>query len=633
MADPRTYTDGTTELAAFKYGKALLDSARSQARHFTATAYEDLRFALGETQWPTPSSYRAWFAERWKNRSVRNYTFATIHYKVAMCTQAEPSIRCVALDELSTAEERASIEAAVTHELDRLRWRDYIHDAMFDGAVMGKGIIHVYPMRDDFTGMYYLNLESVDPSRYYPDPAKSKLKEARYLVYEPELDMAMIRKMFPDTWQTVKPKDKTIGRLGDIQYSRTDDEIIYGPATGEITVTKDGYLAERKANVAFIWIKDPTVVDDLKTVLDQPPTPGFKCADCGNDFTADGAAFSPPTERTMPRCPECMSANLTPMMTPPLFTVLKDRARLYPFGRLIALTDSGLLYDGPSEYELSGVFPFVEYNHYRIPRRYWGYGDVALCKSPQQALNKHISQAIDYMRLAGNSPMEVPAEVQAYRHLGTIPGDTIPVPAAFMGMARYLSPGGYNAMFHQVLDQALLMDFQRTTGVTDVASGIAPNAPTSGIEVQSRQAAANTRLGDHMRELNSTSSDLASITYEMMHQFYTEPRAFSAPTPNGELYPIAMEVAQLPVNVSVVVTASLDKQQKDNLFGQNLMAAVQSGQIPFMPDLMLPMMGGDRETSREIADRAQQAQQQLQAASAQQALLPGPQPAAAPEAG
>ncbi len=245
------------------------------------------------------------------------------------------------------------------------------------------------------------------------------------------------------------------------------------------------------------------------------------------------------------------------------------------------------------------------------------------------------------MRICGNPPLEVPSEVPAYRHVGNAPGDLVLCPAAFMNLAHYLSPAqSYNVQLHQILDEALKRDIQEVSGVTDVSSGLAPAAPTSGKEVEARIGAASTRSDLHNSQFNEFESQSLSILYQMMNQFYIEPRAYQVAKVNGELEAIVLEVSQLPRNVRIKVTSSLDQAQKDVNFGQNLMQAVTAGQVGFYPDLMLPLMGASPEVSREIQMRetarlqqiAQQAQLQAAAGGVggglppTQSALPGPAP-------
>lgn len=612
----------STDVPGFKIGKALVASARPAAKNFTGDYYNDLRFAMGETQWPTPASFKAWYGSRWKSQTVRNYTYATIHHKMAVCLDAEPSIRAEPMDELSTFAQRQDIASVVSHELERLRWNEYARSVMFDGSIVGTGLTHAYVLKDDFTGLHELHLEHVDPCRFYPDPSADRLNECRYVVYEPEMDMSRIRKLFPETYMLVNAQPRTIGRMSDQSVARDGEELVRGAATGEIAITRDGLIQRRMADVCFIWIKDPKLIEDVKSELERGPMPGYSCTDCGNQFDRDHAVRD--MESTKPRCPTCNGEQLQPVTLPPEYAYFMETSKAYTGGRLIAMTENVLLSDDASPYDLDMCFPFAMYGHNPITRRFWGYGEVALVRKVQEALNKNIAQGIDYMRLAGNGPLEVPAEVPAYRQLGNMPSDTVPCPAPFMGLARYLSPTGYNVQMHQILDQSLKRDMQEITGVSDVSLGIAPNAPTSGIEVQARQRAASTRIGLHLKDLNQYRSDLSNIVWQLMNQFYTQPMAFNRAKVNGELESIVIECSQLPRNVRVKVSASVDKTEKDKNFFQNLMMAVQAGQVGFYPDLMLPMFGASPEISREIQEREQQRQLQMQQqAMAQQAALGG----------
>lgn len=622
-ADPRTNQAGrTTDLAAFKIGKAIWDSCQGASRAYTSSFKEDQKYAIGENQWATPKSYLAMRRSKWKNQSVRNYTFATIRHKMAVCLDAEPSIRCEPLVENISLEDRENTSTAVRHELERLRWMDYCKDVMFDGSILGKGIVHVFPVRDEFTGMYDLQMELVDPDRFFPDLSKTRIRDCRAITYLPELDMSDVRRIFPETWQLVKPKTYTLGTIST-DY-RSADEIVYGQSTGEIAVTRDGVLQARKADVAFVFIRDLKILEDVRDVLERGPMPGYQCNDCGQQFPED-EAIRDHMNPDQVACPICETNNTTKVTIPPAFAREVSKTRAYPYGRLICLTDNALLYDGPSEYGLKSVFPFAEYNHYRITRRFWGYGDVALLKSVQDALNKNIAQGIDNLRMAGNAPLEVPAEVPAYRQLGNQPGDQIPCPAPFMGLARYLPTNSYNVQLHQILDQSLKADIQEVSGVSDIARGITPSAPTSGREVMARQDAASKGLGLHLKELNDFQSQLASMVHQMGRKFYTQPRAVQFTNELGERDVTVMEWSKLPEDVTLRVSADIDKIEKDNLLGQNVNQFVMAGGLdnPYADLLLRLVAKGDKQLVNEFVERRQQIAAQAKAQAAQAAAMGG----------
>jgi DNA-directed RNA polymerase subunit RPC12/RpoP len=344
---------------------------------------------------------------------------------------------------------------------------------------------------------------------------------------------------------------------------------------------------------------------------------GYRCRSCGNEFETDAATYEPMTDTGNPRCPECGSGELSREMLPPLVRQETERTRKYPFGRLICLTENALLYDGPSRYQLREVFPFAEYVHNRVTRRFWGQGDVARLTEVQLALNKNMAQAIDNLRMNGNRPQEVPAEVPAYRRLGNRPGDQVPVPAAYMGLARYLEGSSYDVRLHQVVDQQLKEDFKEIAGVTPASLGFIGTPPPSGVALEKSLSAGNTRVGRQATAREQGDTDAANIIWQMMNQFYREPRSFNKRLPSGEVEAIVTEVSELPRDVFVKVSISVNREEKDKLFGQNLMLAVKDGHVGFYPDLMLPMMGApDREVVKEIASREEQRQRALQAAAA-----------------
>ena len=628
--DPRTdIAQQTTDQPGYKIGKAIWDGAKTHSRNYTSSYEEDQKFFLGENQWPKPTSYRAARRSKWKNQSVRNYLFSTIRHKMAVVLDAEPEILAEPLNEQVTLEDRNKAAWIVKSEFERMGFSNIREDVFLDGAVLGKGIVHWYHTVDPLSGLKQIAGSLVDPNRFYPDTSANatRIKECRYLVYEPELDMADCRRIFPETYRLIQPRVETIGKMGSVSYSKSADELIYGAGTGELTVTSDGMIQIRKADVAFVYIGDPTIAEELKYVLESGPERGYKCQSCGASF-AKAEAIVEPMNPQSPACPTCLMNALEPTMLPPVFQQQMDRTRAYPYGRLIALTENALLYDGQNEEKLRAPhFPFSEYGHYRINRRFWKYGDVALAKTVQQALNKNMSQAIDNLRMNGNAPLEFPAEVPAYRNLGTQPGDTVPCPASFMGMARFLPTNSYAVQLHQIIDDALKRDMQEITNVSDVARGITPSAPTSGKEVQVREQFASQGIGLHRKEMNEFESDSADIVYQMARNLYTQPRAFKGRTPQGDIDFITEVVASLPADLAIRITADVDRVQKDNLLGQNVQQFVMAGGLdsPYADILLKLIAKADRGLIREFEDR----RLQLKNEAEEQALL-GAQ--AAPEA-
>src|SRR5207247_2052552 len=150
--------------------------------------------------------------------------------------------------------------------------------------------------------------------------------------------------------------------------------------------------------------------------------------------------------------------------------------------------------DGPNNLPLGpdDIFPFAFYVHRTVKGRFWGYGDVPLGKSIQMAIDKNGAQAIDALRMTFNGPFEYPAEAEAYTNLGNSPGQMVPVALPFVGKAHWVRPDSTNIALFQTVEEILQRDLQRVLEVTDVTVGIAPTAPTSGVEVQARINASST---------------------------------------------------------------------------------------------------------------------------------------------
>lgn len=599
---------------AWELATSLIESARSVSSQKTASFAEDYRFFLGENHYPTPENYRAVLQMGWRNQGVRNWLFATIDHKAAVILDPEPNVHISDLNGLLSFVDRVRIGFALKAEARRVRWNEIFEDAFFDGAVVGKGLIMFRSQFDKLSQSTRICAETIDPTTFYHDPSASRLSDCRYVVWEPVMDISDIRAAFPDKADlVVADASYTVASLGSGRdgWTLRDAELPLVTSAGEFTFSREGAVTARKAKVGWVWIKDETLVEDIEKKIIRPSGVGVQCISCGSTFEHAETPMVPdeqggPSTRV---CPDCGSAALMEVQLPEVSeNVPQPPRRLYPHGRLIVRCGTLVLYDGPNPEELEEVFPFVEYNHYRIPRRFWGYGDVALLRSSQRAANRIVAMALDYLRLAGNGPFEYPADAEAYTNLGAVPGQIVPVPSHLSGMAHWVHPSGYDVIMHQILDAIILQDFQRVGGVTDVSTGVSPSSPTSGVEVRARQAAASTRLGQHMRRLNQARSDFMKILWQMMVQHYQGERSVPVPDYLGNYEAIRMNVASLPPVLGIEVTANPDDLERDNLMGQNLAGLISSGGLlnpaiqPFL-DVALVAYGLDWSTAREIQQR------------------------------
>lgn len=519
---------------------------------------------VGEQHWPTPTNQYHMTRDEWKAKTVRNRLWRTINFKAAVVLDATPTLHAEPMSVDADTEVLELSEQIMNHELKRGNWQRIRRDIFLDGAVNGKGIAHVYTWKDPLSGEVRVCAEKCDLKRFSVDPSATTLTDARYITYKPSMDVSRLAQIFDaETAKKVKASSgPAVGTMpsGESSLTRSENEMIFGPS-GDVVIGKDGVIRERKADVAFIWIKD---YESLKIEIEQ--------------ITMPDGSFAQGKE---------------------------TKSRAYPYGRLIVISGDTLLYDDVSPYELESVFPFAEYTHYRNTERFWSYGDTAHLKSNQMVADKTMAIALDGARKVIFGNLEVPIGADGYSNKGNTPDEVVAVPPELSGMAHYVRPENVNLAFLQFIDETNYRDFERDSGVSDVSAGTSPNAPTSGIEVQARQRAAATIIGQHLKEMNQFSSDFANIWFQIARQNYTGERNFGVTGPTSELQAISADMSLIPAGVVIRVEADPDEIERDHLEGQNIQALVASKllfdpmMVPFW-HVLLPSYGIRPQKAREI---------------------------------
>ncbi len=524
-----------------------------------------------------------------------------------------PRLRAEPLDGTSTMEQREIAANAIRHELERCRWDEVREDVYVTASVVsaGFGVAQVTTEKDALTGQHKLALEVADIARFYPDPSASRMSKCRYVVYEPDVDASTIRELcnaygVPEKFGKIgfreTPTDGTMP--SSPTRTRSEEELLTAPGT-MIALSPDGKMKSRKAPVAFVWIddKDSLIRETLSRTdaRDIPSDSEMVCQACGEVYPFEGNDM----------CPACGSPEATFDM----------ESRQYPYGRLIVICQSQLLYDGPNPLEINDpwIFPFAVYVKGRVPGEFGGFSDQDLLKSNQMQADKNSSQAIDAMRVTGVGFLQVPAGEEGWANVTNEPGQKVKVRPENRDTARWITPQSYPVQLHSVVDGMIFSDFQRISGQPDMAVTNGGSAPDSATEVKSRDSTRNKRIGRELRAFNRFSSDLATLGWQVMVQHYVGPRPFMF-SPNGSQFEAVMlDVSTLPRNLHIRVEADLDALEKDKLAGQNLVMAMQAGVIPMMPDLLLRALGTAEPVINEVMNRPEMQihmmQMQMQAAA------------------
>lgn len=476
--------------------------------------------------------------------------------------------------------------------MERCRYFETREDVYLTASIGKIGLAHITTEIDQLTGMAKLRIDPVDIQRFYPDSEASRLYKCQRISYEPMLDFARIKRLCqtfgcPEKADKISPaKADPIGTVTSPRRTRSDEEIINAPGN-EFAVDSNNKLHARKAPVAFVYQIDETVSTEIKRTLDGSPDDipedtMLSCLTCGYQWHSSEGAL----------CPQCGAPDATYEM----------QGRMYPYGRLTVICQDQQFYDGPNPDELDCVFPFGAYGHYRVPGEFHGFSDVDLLKSNQMQMDKNMAQLIDNMRLAVGY-LQVPANEPSWGQVTNEPGQKVPTRAENATIARWVAPQPINPQIHFGADNMMFSDFQRISGEPDLAVTQGGSAPDSATEVNSRDRTRNTRIGRHLFNLNQFDSDVASICWQIMNQRYVGPRPFTVSKNGSEFESVMWDVSTLPRNIRIRIESDLDAAEKDKNAAQNTALAMNSGQLPFMPDVFLRALGQTESQITEIMNR------------------------------
>lgn len=592
-------------------------SAKPAAQRATANYDKNFRYYFGLDHWPVNSSAAKAYSDATVPQTVCNYLFATIDYKTAVVTDATPRLRAEPLDGESLLEEREKAAQATRHDLERCRWQDIGEDLFITAAVNELGVSMIRMEQDKLSGEYKVAWDVIDQRRLYPDPAATRFYNCDYVIYEPEVSMSKIREYWPERAHLITPKktDPIGSHVKDNGQARSYDEIIAAPGT-ELSIDDKGDIRNRVADVAYLWIRDDELYEDTKKVVARNAMTALECQDCMLRFSTDAG----------PPCPGCGGENVVQVEIPEESEEYTVVSRKNPFGRLIITCQDVLLYDGPPQIELDCIFPFAVYTYYRDPRKIRGSSDLLLLKSNQQQADKNASRLFQAMALTGQGFFEYPVGELGYQHASNEIGQKIPVRPENLGKSGWRTVQGYNFQGHAVAENMNFSAFQRVSGQTDQAVSQMPSAPDSATEVKSRDSVKQSRMGRHLKGWTETLSQMATMHWQAMVQYYVGPRPFMF-TPNGSQFEsVVLDVSQMPRNLRMRVEVDIDAMERDKNLGQNIIAFVQGGGMdsPYAKQL-LELLGAPEALIKEMImtrDLFMQQQQMAIAAMSGQGAMP-----------
>ncbi len=197
----------------------------------------------------------------------------------------------------------------------------------------------------------------------------------------------------------------------------------------------------------------------------------------------------------------------------------KKKMLKYPTGRVITcLPELGILLSDKKNPYKDGKFPFVLMKDYDIPFRFWGTGEVAQIMSPQHYINELTNQIIDNAKNTANMPWIID------KNSGIGVGKLTNRP----GLVIRKNPGtevrrdapppmpGYTREQIEVLKK----DMQDISGVFDSLKGERQSGVVAAQAIMALQEASQARIRLKIKIMEQHLSDLASMWYSRMQQFW-----------------------------------------------------------------------------------------------------------------
>lgn len=460
----------------------LCDSLYSKAKKYRK------RYDQRWIDWYKMFRGRQWKEVRpsYRHSEVLNLIFETIQGQVPVLTDSRPKLEF--LPTVPSQFELADILTKVAaNDWEHHNWLYTLTEILYDGHFYGNGFGYVGFNPKAEMGLGSVEFESQDNFYIFPDPQARDIngKRTKHFIIAEPVDVSQLKKEYSHV-----PDAKYIA-ADVIDFQQADKADIYqvmfkSPTDSKLIVEgPSGYdsIAKNQALKLTIYSKDDDFEEESKIELGEDGTPAL-----GDDG-------EPKTK---------------------FVQTLK-----YPNGRKIVVAGGVLLEDGPMEFE-DGLFPFVSYTNYILPREFWGVGDVEQLDSPQKVFNKIVSFTLDVMTLMGN-PIYIVDDTSGVDtdNLFNKPGLVIEKTAG--SEVRRESGVELPAFVLPLLDRVRKY-IDGVSGQTDVSRGAQPNDIVAAEAIQSLQEAQQTRLRQKSRNIDAFLQDFGKLYLSRIFQYYSVPR-------------------------------------------------------------------------------------------------------------
>jgi hypothetical protein len=486
-------TDGTGRVDAMQGAAGVKDAApvaeQSQKDRKTVQMVEKLfrRYKAHRMNYDADwvDNYKFYRGEQWaekrpsyRNSDVLNFTHAAVQTIIPIITDARPNIETIP-ENPSDFEFSEIMSQLMRAKWDRDAFSQVVAEGFVDAMIYGTAISEQQWDQELHNGLGDYRFETVDPLFCYPDPRARDVNDqfGKGFITAIPTDTAEVKKKYPQKAHMIKSDISDLDSATTAKLHMEDYRIRSSSDNYQIVQGDRPQDADNPDQTLVItaWLHDDTMVEEEITERDK-----------------DGKKVS---------------------------KGFRQRKK-YPNGRKIVIANKILLEDEENPY-IDGKFPFAKLVDYILPREFWGEGEIAQLKGPQETINKLASYVMDILQLMGNpvwlNPVESGVDDETITNR---PGLVIP----WAGEQAPQRAGGVEVQssFFQFMDR-MEKYFEKIHGINEVTQGAVPSG-MSGVAIEELQEAAQTRIRLKARNGEAWLTAVGQQFASRIMQFYSTPR-------------------------------------------------------------------------------------------------------------
>ena len=229
------------------------------------------------------------------------------------------------------------------------------------------------------------------------------------------------------------------------------------------------------------------------------------------------------------------------------------KKRSYPNGRVITVApvQGVVLSDKENPYN-DGKFPFVLLKDYDVPFQFWGNGDVEQLLSPQFSLNELNNAIIDNAKLTANMPWII--DKNSGIPLNSLTNESGLVIRKNPGTEVRRDTPPSMPMYVVSKAQELKTDIEYVAGVHDSTRGQAGGSVVAAQAIMALQEAGQARIRLKVKIMEEALSELATMWYARMQQFWKEDRIIRMADVNGKVITGNLSPKELSADFDIIIS-------------------------------------------------------------------------------